>query len=195
MTKDKWQDFYFHKAKKEGFFARSVYKLEEADSKFNLVKKGARVLDLGCAPGSWLQYLSKKVGKEGAVVGIDLLSPKFSAENTKTFVVDVLTIDMQEIEKLGSFDLVTSDLAPATTGISVTDAARSLRLARRALEIACSVLKAGGKLFVKIFEGPETKQLREEMKGHFEEVKAFKPRASRSESREFYLVGLGFKSK
>lgn len=195
MQKDRWKDHYFHKAKREGFFARSIYKLEEADKKFNLVNSGANVLDLGCAPGSWLQYLSKKVGKEGKVVGVDLVPSKFSANNTKTIVADVLSIEIEELRKLGSFDLVTSDLAPSTRGIPEADAAKSLELAKRAFEIARLVLKSGGKFFVKIFEGPDTKKLRDEMKNYFEQVKAFKPKASRAESREYYIVGLGFKPK
>jgi len=192
MSKNRWRDHYSDKAQKAGYFARSVFKLKEADEKFGLVRKGFHVLDLGCAPGSWMQYLSERVGDKGLVVGVDLNPPKYSADNAEVLVADVFELDVETLERFGLFDLVVSDLAPATTGVSDVDAARSLALAARALDVACTVLKASGTLFVKVFEGPDTGSLRREMMRHFAEVRAFKPRASRSKSREYYLVGLGF---
>ncbi len=195
MSKDRWRDHYSDRAKRSGYLARSVFKLEEADRRFSLVSEGTRVLDLGCAPGSWMQYLSRRVGKHGLVVGVDLNEPGFFASNTKAITKDVFELDPAELAQFGPFDLVVSDMAPATTGISDVDAARSLKLADRAAEIACSVLKEGGSLFVKIFEGPETRRLRNRLKDSFASVRAFKPKASRKASREYYLVCLGFKGK
>lgn len=195
MSKDRWRDHYTDEAKRKGYLARSVFKLKEADERFRLVRAGARVLDLGCAPGSWLQYLSRKVGRDGLVVGIDINEPAFSAHNVRIIVADIFELDASELAEFGRFDLVVSDAAPATTGVPDADAAKSLRLAVRAFEIATSVLKGGGNLLVKVFESPDVKTLRDKMRERFSSVRSFKPRASRSASREHYLVGLGFKGE
>ncbi|UCF01217.1 MAG: RlmE family RNA methyltransferase, partial [Deltaproteobacteria bacterium] len=119
MTKWQPQDHYFHRAKKEGFIARSVYKLEEVDRRVRLLKPGQRVLDLGCHPGSWLQYCARVVGKRGLVVGVD--TRKISVElppHVKCIQADVFELSPADLHHFSKeFDVVLSDLAPATTGI------------------------------------------------------------------------------
>ena len=137
MKSNRWDDHYTEKARAEKWLARSVYKLQEIDRKFKLIQKGDRVLDLGCFPGSWSQYVIRKVGKGGDVVGIDLKTPTgFRSPNFKFIEADIETIDPEAlIMEIGPMNAVLSDLAPATTGIRDTDAARSMFLAEQAARI------------------------------------------------------------
>jgi 23S rRNA (uridine2552-2'-O)-methyltransferase len=188
--KTQWQDHYTRRAKKERYPARSVYKLEEIQQKHGLIKRGYRVLDLGCAPGSWLLYAAKHTGEKGRVVGIDLkpVSARIPAH------AQIITADVFElnVESLGSdFNVVLSDMAPATTGHKGVDAARSYSLCETALGMARSVLLPGGSFVCKIFQGPDSKAFADMVKGDFNELKIFKPRSSRKASKEIYLIGLG----
>ncbi len=187
-----WEDHYTRRAREERWLARSVYKLEEIDRKSRLIRSGDRVLDLGCYPGSWSQYSVVKVGPTGEVVGVDLKKPdRFSAPRFRFIEADVLSLDVAWLRELvGTRDLVISDLAPATSGIPVTDTSRSIELARRALEIALAVLKKGGHFLCKVFEGPDVKAFRTEMAEHFARVQAHRPSAVRKASREIYLLAL-----
>jgi len=187
-----WEDHYTRRAREERWLARSVYKLEEIDRKVRLIRSGDRVLDLGCYPGSWSQYSVVKVGPTGEVVGVDLKKPdRFSSPRFRFIEADVLSLDVAWLRELvGTRDLVISDLAPATSGISVTDTSRSIELARRALELALAVLKKGGHFLCKVFEGPEVKALRTELAEHFARVQAHRPSAVRKASREIYLLAL-----
>lgn len=189
---NRWDDHYARRARKEQWLARSVYKLEEIDKKYKLLGPGDRVLDLGCYPGSWSQYGLKKVGPKGEVVGVDLKKPEgFFAPNFKFFQADILTLDIQSlIDQIGLRDGVLSDLAPSTSGIGVTDAARSLRLAERALEIALALLKKGGNFLCKVFEGEDLPAYRKEVLQHFREGRTVRPAAVRKASREVYILGL-----
>lgn len=194
----KVQDHYFHKAKKEGFAARSVYKLEEIDHKKGLLKPGLRVLDLGCAPGSWLQYIAVRVGGGGMVLGVDL-EPVTVALPPQARAVqgDIHLLTPEELLGGGQggalFDLVVSDMAPRTTGIPSADAARSAQLVQRTLDLAGEVLKPGGGLLAKIFQGSALADVRRAFGARFQTVSLEKPKATRSESVEVFLLGRGFK--
>jgi len=190
--KNQWQDHYTRQAKKEHFPARSVYKLQEIQQKHQLIKKGYKVLDLGCAPGSWLLYAAKLTGDRGRVVGIDLkpVTGQFPSY-AEIITADVFTLD---VESLGTdFNVVLSDMAPATTGHKDVDAARSYNLCESALAIAQGVLLPGGSLVCKIFQGPDFKTFTDIVEAAFKELKIFKPRSSRKASREIYVIGVGLK--
>jgi 23S rRNA (uridine2552-2'-O)-methyltransferase len=192
MTRWQPQDHYFHRAKKEGFIARSVYKLEEVDRRVRLLRPGQRVLDLGCHPGSWLQYCARVVGKRGLVVGID--TRKISVElppYVHLVQVDVFKLSPADLHHFSNeFDVVLSDLAPATTGIRSVDSDRSSLLFQRALALADDLLVPGGHFLGKIFQGPGFDEIVRELKSKFRKVKGIKPRATRKVSKEIYLVAL-----
>ncbi|MDK2921058.1 MAG: rRNA (uridine2552-2-O)-methyltransferase [Desulfonauticus sp.] len=189
-----YQDYYFKKAKKEKYPARSVYKLQEIDKKFRLFKKGQKVLDLGACPGSWTLWASQKVGEKGLVVAVDLNPLSIELPGwVQVFTCDATSPseELQEtLEKEGPFDLVISDMAPKTTGIKFADQARSYELALTALEVALNWLKKGGCFIVKIFAGPDVPEFLKETRKHFKSVKQVKPKSSRAESKEFFVVGL-----
>jgi len=186
-------DRFHQKAKKEGFLARAVYKLEELDDQFKLFKPGQRVLDLGCAPGSWLQYARSKVGERGVLVGLDREPLRGNVAGARIEVGDVLTIDPAVLRgELPAFDVVLSDMAPDTSGVRSMDQARSEALFERALEIAILVLAPGGSFVGKIFQGPDFKKLIETVRERFETAKSAKPASSRQISIEQYIVGKGF---
>jgi len=188
------RDRFHQKAKREGFLARAVYKLEEIDAKVDLFAPGDRVLDLGCAPGSWLQYARQQVGEAGTLVGLDrgpLRNPPIGARLVSG---DVMTIDVAELlGDLPAFDVVLSDMAPDTSGIRSLDQARSESLFERALEIAQRVLAPGGNFVGKLFQGPDFKTLTEAVRLAFTKMKTVKPESSRQISIEQYVVGLGYR--
>lgn len=204
----KVQDPYFHKARREGFAARSVYKLEQIDKKRRLLKSGMRVLDLGAAPGSWMQYAAARVGSGGKVVGVDLQPVTASLpDHASAIVADVFTLTVESLaaatgsQKSGApFDLLLSDMSPKTTGIPSADAARSADLVLRTLELSATQLASGGPLLVpggallaKIFQGARLDEVRKAFAASFAKVSLEKPKASRAESVEIYLLGLGKK--
>lgn len=185
------QDSYGRRAKREGYAARSVYKLQEIDEKVGLLRRGARVLDLGAYPGSWTAFAAERVQAEGKVLGLDIQAfrgvlPKH-AEMRKE---DVFEVDP---ETLGTFDVVMSDMAPSTTGHRFTDQARSFALFMRALEIATLVLVPGGSFVAKIFQGGDFPEAKKAVADRFEKVRIVRPHATRTESIETFVVGLGFR--
>ncbi len=188
------KDHYFRKAKAEGFRARSAFKIEEIVRRFSLLRSGARVLDLGAAPGGFLQVLSEAVGPKGEVFGVDVAAIRpLGRANVRTAVLDVLAEGFDErLEALvgGAFDLVVSDLAPKTTGIRGTDEARSLALAETALRLALSRGKPGSAFVTKLFMGGDFEPFRASLREAYEEVKVVRPEATRGASVEVYLVGL-----
>ena len=187
-----WQDHYTRQAKKEHFPARSVYKLQEIQQKHQLIKKGYKVLDLGCAPGSWLLYAAKLTGDQGRVVGVDLkpVSGKVPS-NAQIINADVFALG---VESLGNdFNVVLSDMAPATTGHKNVDAARSFNLCEAALTISQRVLLPEGSLVCKIFQGPDFEQFIGSVRTKFKTTKIFKPQSSRKASKEIYIIGIGKK--
>ena len=187
-------DRFHQKAKKEGFLARAVFKLEEIDQQFKLFKPGQRVLDLGCAPGSWLQYARSKVGDKGVLVGLDRAPLRGDVGGARIVVGDVLTIDPKILlGELPAFDVVLSDMAPDTSGVRSMDQARSEALFERALEIAMLVLAPGGNFVGKLFQGPDFKKLIEEVRAKFDVAKTAKPASSRQISIEQYVIGKGKK--
>jgi 23S rRNA (uridine2552-2'-O)-methyltransferase len=187
-------DRFHQKAKREGFAARAVYKLEEIDEKFGVLAPGDRVLDLGCAPGSWLQYARTKVGDRGALVGIDRFAIRESIPSARLIVGDVMAIDVAELRgELPAFDVVLSDMAPDTSGIKHLDQARSEVLFERALEVACAVLAPGGNFVGKLFQGPDFKRLTEAVRAKFATAKTAKPASSRQISIEQYVIGKDFR--
>ncbi len=187
-------DRFHQKAKKEGFLARAVFKLEELDSQFKLFKPGQRVLDLGCAPGSWLQYARSKVGDKGILVGLDRAPLEGNVAGARIVVGDVLSIDINALlGDLTAFDVVLSDMAPDTSGVRSMDQARSEALFERALDIATQVLAPGGNFVGKIFQGPDFKKLTDSVRARFEVGKSAKPASSRQISIEQYVVGKGFR--
>jgi 23S rRNA (uridine2552-2'-O)-methyltransferase len=190
-------DFWSQKAFKEGYPARSVYKLQEIDDKFGMLKKGYTVLDLGAAPGSWTTWLLRKLNGTGKVVSVDLnpLAKSVKGDNLVFFQGDLLSEEIREqIRKNGPYDAVVCDAAPLTTGNRTIDTARSQALVEMAIWYAADMLKTNGNFCVKIFQnGDQQKELRK-MRKIFSSAKGFKPQACRSESFETYLVGLGKKS-
>jgi 23S rRNA (uridine2552-2'-O)-methyltransferase len=197
MKGKRWDDHYTHRAKEEKWLARSVYKLIEIDRKFGLIGKGDRLLDLGCYPGSWSQYGIQKVGPKGEVVGIDLTRPdRLFSPNFKFVQADVLTLDIELLgREAGSRDVILSDLAPQTTGIQSTDISNSMSLARRAYDIALALLKKKGHFVCKAFEGEGLKPFRSEVSIRFNQVRLFRPKATRKGSREIYIIGLNFQNR
>ena len=190
--RDRWEDHYTRRARNEKWLARSVYKLEEIDRRFKLIRHGHRLLDLGCYPGSWSQYSIKRVGPKGEVVGVDLEGPDLlSAPNFRFIKGDVLTLDLKWLAKeIGLRDVVISDLAPHTTGIKIADTSRSMELAKRALEISLVVLKEQGHFLCKAFEGEDLKAFRSVFSKLFDQIRLIRPSAVRKGSREVYLLGL-----
>lgn len=194
-AKGGWEDHYSWRARKEHFPARSIYKLKEIQLKYNLIKKGDKILDLGCSPGSWLLYASDLTGEKGQVVGIDLkpLSIKIPA-NVKFYIGDILTITDELVESLGKdFNVLMSDMAPATSGNKHVDNVRSLNLCQAALTVAQKTLVTGGSFVCKIFQGEDLKEFSDSVRAGFNKYKIFKPQSSRKASREIYLIGLGKK--
>ena len=193
MTKWQPQDHYFHRAKKEGFRSRSVYKLEEVDRRLRLFKPDQRVLDLGCHPGSWLQYCAQAVGKRGLVVGID--TRKISIELpphvhfVQADIFQLMPADLHQFSK--DFDVVLSDMAPSTTGIRSVDSDRCALVFQRALVFADSLLVEGGGFVGKIFQGAAFETVANELKRKFRKVRVIKPQATRKVSKEVYLVAMG----
>jgi 23S rRNA (uridine2552-2'-O)-methyltransferase len=199
-------DRYFRQAKAEGYLARSAYKLKEINDKKRLIRRADRVLDLGCAPGSWLQVAAEAVGDRGVVVGLDLqeIDGPF-APNVVALRGDVFKIDPAALLQLGGisapvepgFDVVLSDMAPSTAGGGggSADHFRSVDLCRRVLELLPAVLRVGGNLAMKVFEGEAYGDLLKETGRLFSEARGFKPAASREVSREMYVVGKGFRGR
>ena len=186
-------DKYFQRAREQGFAARSVFKLEEIDRKLRLIHPGSRVLDLGCRPGSWMQYALTVVGPRGAVVGIDRDPLPAPIAGARVLVGDLFKAsDADLLGDLAAFDVVLSDMAPDTTVVRATDQARSAALFEEALARAERLLAPGGGFVGKIFQGPDFQAVRQRMAKRFGEVRIIKPDSSRAQSIEIYLAGRGF---
>lgn len=189
-------DFWSQKAFKEGYPARSVYKLQEINQKFGIFKKNYNVLDLGSAPGSWTTWLLRNLGETGKVVSCDLnpLSKSVKGDNLIFLQGDLLSQEIQDqIKSFGPYDLVVCDAAPLTTGNRIIDTARSKNLVEMAIFYAQEMLKPGGNFCVKIFQNGNQQKELQTMKEIFSVAKGFKPQACRTESFETYLIGLNKK--
>ena len=192
---NKWEDHYSRRAKKEHFPARSVYKLEEIQRKYKLIKKGDKILDLGCFPGSWLLYAANLTGYKGHVVGVDIKPVTITVPpHVKICAADLFKVDDEWFKSIGKdFNIVLSDMAPATTGNKNVDATKSFNLCEAALSVAQHVLIPGGTFVCKIFQGEDFKEFLDQVRIHFNKYKIFKPQSSRKASREIYILGLGKK--
>lgn len=191
----KLHDEYFKKAKAEGYLARSAYKLLEIQERHRLIRRGDSVLDLGCAPGSWLQVAEKLVGPGGRVVGIDLTPVTHPFSNVVAAVqLDAFAATPEDLRSCNDgrpFDVVLSDMAPNTTGHG--DDLLSVRLCRRVLELLPEVLRIGGHCTMKVLEGGEYPELLKDTRTLFRDVKGLKPKASRDVSREIFIIAEGYK--
>jgi 23S rRNA (uridine2552-2'-O)-methyltransferase len=192
--KDKKHEYYTAKANKEGYPARSVYKLKDIDQKYGLLKRGDKVLDLGAAPGSWMQYIASKIGDRGFVQGVDIQDLEIQLAPRMSFLKrDLLELGSDDFQKVGrKYDAVVSDAAPSTSGVPSLDAGRSLELASKALEIAAVVLKPGGNFVTKLFDGEYTGNFCKEIQKNFSRVKRYRPKAVTKQSRELYIIALNF---
>ncbi len=190
-------DYYAKLAKKEGYPARSVYKLQEIDEKNGLVKPGMNILDIGAAPGSWSAYCLRKQKNRGRVVAVDLAPVEVKKDEGSGFVSiegDILKEETRnKVFACAPFDLVVSDAAPPTTGNRTVDCGRSYTLAEHVFFLGKQVLSPGGSILIKIFQGGDEREIVEFMKPLFSKVKMMKPKASRKESFEVFILGTGKK--
>lgn len=193
----KVKDHYFKKAKKENFLARSIYKLEEIDQKYDILRAGDKVIDLGYHPGSWIQYTAGKVGPSGSVIGIDIrpLNKKLvHLKNVSLLEMDAFTVNQpQDVGGDGYFDVVLSDMAPNTTGIRSVDQDRSLALVEKIFEILPVFLKENGHLVIKVFDSQSAQDYLKSQKHLFEKLNFLKPKSTRSVSKEFFVIGKKYK--
>jgi 23S rRNA (uridine2552-2'-O)-methyltransferase len=186
------RDRFWRKAKKEGLRARSAFKLDEIQRRFQILRPGARVLDLGAAPGGWCQIASRAVGPKGFVLGIDLEPISRLPAPAQTWVADAFSPELLarlRREGRAPYDAVLSDLAPKTSGVRSADEARSLELAERALELSLEVLKPSGVFVVKVFMGGDFESFLRRSRASFLDVRVVRPEASVARgSKEVYLV-------
>ena len=193
--KEHFDDEYVRRSQQDGYRSRAIYKLIEIDKKDRLIKPGMTIIDLGAAPGGWSEYCVKKLGKNGTVVALDIL-PMEPIED-----VTIIQGDFREdavFEKLMAVmnneraDLVISDMAPNISGMESFDMPRAYHLCELALDLARQVLKPGGGLLVKLFQGEGFEAYNKELKASFSKVVMRKPKASRARSREIYALATGF---
>lgn len=189
--KEHFNDPYVKRAEKEGQRSRAVYKLQALHEKDHLFKLGMVVIDLGAAPGSWAEFILKKVSPKGLVIAIDLLPIK-EIKGVHFIKADVndesLITIVNNVLNQKKVDFVVSDMAPNTTGIANVDQLRSVALAETALYFALKVLKTGGGLLIKIFQGSGSEEFIKKLRSHFKIVVIRKPDASRARSKEVYLL-------
>lgn len=188
-------DPYVAEARRLGYRSRAAFKLIELDDRFRLLRPGARIVDLGCAPGGWTQVAVARVGARGAVVGVDIAetAPIAGAAILRADIDDP-TITSAVKAALGDLaDLVLSDMAPSATGHPATDHLRIVALAEAAFAVASEILKPGGAFVAKVFQGGAEGELLAQLKEGFAEVRHAKPPASRAESAETYVVARGFR--
>jgi len=191
------RDPYHRMAKQQGYRSRASFKLKQLNDRFGFLKDAKYILDLGAAPGGWLQVASEEVGEDGLIIGVDLkkINP-FDVENVRTLVGDIT--DDKTLEQIrdtfpGKFDVILSDLSPNVSGIWEMDHLRQIYLAQKTLSIAEVVLKNGGWVVVKVFQGSDYDKFLDEVKGRFSFVKVVKPRSSRKKSAEIFIVARGLK--
>ncbi|MCX7958041.1 MAG: RlmE family RNA methyltransferase [Deltaproteobacteria bacterium] len=192
------KDFYYKRAKSEGYRSRAAYKLIELNRKYSVIREGDFVADLGCAPGGFLQVASEIAGEKGIVVGVDLVSVAPAGSNVFVIKNDFTNPEVIK-EMLGftggrRFDVILSDMAPKTTGIQFRDSFLSFRLAEAAYISARELLKSGGNILIKVFEGEELHGLIERLKKSFEFLHLNRPESTRKGSKEIYIIGKQYRS-
>lgn len=198
MSRYRRKDHYYRRAKGEGYRSRAAYKLIQVNAKANIIKRGDVLVDVGCSPGGWSQVALEVVGKRGTVIGIDVLDDCTLVSDNFHFInrdvrdescaADILTLTGSRV------DAVISDAAPNTSGVKFADHARSVDLVSEIMEFAGQVLRGGGHFLAKVFDGPDTGNLLDEMKKIFDSVSRDRPGATRKESFEIYVIGKGFKT-
>ena len=190
------KDGYYRQAKREGKRSRATYKIEELDQRFRVFKKGQKILELGAAPGGWMEYIAKRVGRAGSILGLDLQAiTNLPSPPCKTLIADILdpeTGDLIDALVTPPFDGAVSDLAPNLTGIKATDQANSIAILETALKLVEKRLADGGFFICKVFQGNELKSFQLQLKNRFAKVTLAKPKASRKTSTEIYLVATGY---
>lgn len=191
------KDRFYHLAKKEGYVARSAYKIIELDERFKIFKRNGVVVDLGCAPGGWLQVAEERLTGHSKLVGIDLLPLKFTPKKHTSFLQDDFTTQESQTwieEKIPQgADWILSDMSPNLSGIKFRDQHDSVELVRIALHFAAKNLKPEGSFLCKVFPGKELEEFRPEMKQKFKKIVTVIPDATRKSSTEVYVVGIGKK--
>jgi 23S rRNA (uridine2552-2'-O)-methyltransferase len=196
-VRERKKDYYYKKAKEEKYRSRAAYKLFQAVEKYRFIRHGDVVIDLGAAPGGWIQAARKIVGRKGFVLGVDIEPIKpFSVRNVQTIIGDVREQDtVQRIMELipRKADVVVSDVSPNISGVWELDHARQIDLAQKALEIANETLKSDGSFFVKVFHGDMFNDFVLKMKKNFDVVRIIKPKASRARSSEIFILGMHLK--
>lgn len=194
--KEHFDDEYVRRSQQDGYRSRAIYKLIEIDQKDRLVKPGMTVIDLGAAPGGWSEYCVKKLGKKGTMVALDIL-PMEPIDGVAIvegdFREDAIFEELMAIIGNDKADLVISDMAPNISGMGSVDMPRAYHLCELALDLARQVLKPGGGLLVKLFQGEGFEAYNKELKASFSKVIMRKPKASRARSREIYALATGFK--
>jgi 23S rRNA (uridine2552-2'-O)-methyltransferase len=195
----KVKDHFYKKAKEENYLARSIYKLEEIDDKYKVLKVGDNVLDLGYYPGSWIQYTAKKIGPNGKVIGIDIKPVNNKLSSLKNVIVyekDIFDINgPQDLAVTTYFDVVVSDMAPNTTGIKSVDQIKSLELVQKVIDILPKILKENGNFVIKVFESQEAQDYFKSIKDIFQKISFLRPKSTRSVSKEYFVIGEGYKKK
>ncbi len=194
---DRKRDYYYKKAKAEQYRSRATYKLSETAAKYHFIKRGDVVLDVGAAPGGWIQAARKIAGKTGFVLGVDLkpMEP-FPQEYIRTIIGDIT--EPETLQQIQTFlprkaDVVVSDASPNISGAWEVDHARQIDLATCALNMSLQILRPGGNFFVKVFEGDLLDEFKKTVQKHFEDVKIIKPKASRPKSSEMFILALNLK--
>jgi 23S rRNA (uridine2552-2'-O)-methyltransferase len=192
-------DYYTKMAREKGYPARSVFKLEEMQIKYHIIRQGDVILDIGAAPGSWSLYALEQIGKTGRVVGIDMTQMKLTQAYRSNFSFiqgDIFSEkSIQQLIEKGPYTVILSDAAPSTTGDRIVDTRRSFEIACQVYNIALATLAKKGNLVIKIFQGGDEKELYRRIETCFLRAKAFKPKASKKASIELYYIGFGFKGK
>ncbi|MEM3387683.1 MAG: RlmE family RNA methyltransferase [Nitrososphaerales archaeon] len=190
------RDLYRRLAAAQGYRSRAAFKLIQIDERYNIFKKGDKVLDLGAAPGGWLQVASKRVGSEGLVVGVDIKEIQYVAKNVSTIRMDVFSSDLVEAvasSTNGKVDVILSDLSPNVSGVWELDHSRQIDLTRRVLSVMPHLLKPSGSAVLKVFDGEDLPVIKSQLRKMFEKVDITKPLASRGQSSELYFVCKNYK--
>ncbi len=198
MSSYERKDHFHRRAQREGFRSRAAYKLEEIQTKHRLLRRGQRVIDLGCWPGGWLQVAASVVGPTGRVVGVDLavVEPPIKNENVISLCGDLTDPDLATrlVEALGGrADVLLSDAAPKLTGVRVTDRVREEAVLEAVERLLPALLRAGGALLLKVLEGPEAQLVERRIRGAFERARPLRPAATRRGSAERYLLARGYR--
>ncbi len=195
---DRKRDYYFKKAKQERYRSRAAYKLFQAVGRYRFIRRGDTVVDLGAAPGGWIQAARKIVGNKGFVLGVDLkVIEPFRQHYVRTIICDIIAPEAaQQISDMlpGKADVVISDASPNISGVWEVDHARQIDLAQHALQIALDILKPSGDFFTKAFQGDMFDNFVRKVKRHFDFVKVIKPKASKAKSSEMFVLGIGLKT-